>query len=808
MTQNTGARCWYSNDSTTYAATYGALYNWYAVSNTSGLCPTGWHVPSDLEWQTLEIFLGMSQAVANMQDERGTDEGGKMKEVGTTHWNSPNTGATNSSGFTALPGGYRFHLMGDFVDIGESGNWWSSSNIMGDPQKAWRRSVNCYSNLVARPVSSQGNNVLNGYSVRCVKDSLSSSAYLPTLTTDAVTYITSTSAISGGNVTSDGGATITARGVCWSTSPSPTIANNSTSTGIGTGSFTSSLTGLTQSTIYYVRAYATNSAGTGYGNEVNFTTTGSTTGIPCPGMPTLTDYNGNIYNTVQIGTQCWMKENLKARNYRNGASIPLVTDNTTWTGLSTGARCWYNNDSATYANTYGALYNWFAVDNANGLCPTGWHVPTDAEWTVLTDFLGGSSVAGGPLKETGTAYWNSPNTGATNSSGFTAFPGGFRYNANGNFSNIGNGGYWWSSTAYSTADAWGRILFSFDSDVTRGLSTKKSGFSVRCVRDSMGASVSIPTITTDAVTSITPTSAISGGNVTSDGGAVVTTRGVCWSTSPNPTIANNSTSNGIGTGSFTSSLTGLTQSTIYYVRAYATNSAGTGYGNEVNFTTTGSATGVPCPGMPTMTDYNGNIYNTVQIGNQCWMKENLKSRNYKNGTAIPNIISNSTWAGLSTGARCWYNNDSATYAATYGALYNWYAVDNSNGICPTGWHVPTDLEWQTMEMFLGMTQSQANSTGYRGTDEGGKMKEAGLSHWTSPNTGATNSSGFTALPGGYRYGSNGSFNLVGYLGYWWSSTAYSTTLAWGRRLDYSTSSVYRSYNSKEFGFSVRCVRDY
>jgi uncharacterized protein (TIGR02145 family) len=209
-----------------------------------------------------------------------------------------------------------------------------------------------------------------------------------------------------------------------------------------------------------------------------------TTGLPCPGMPTVTDYNGNIYNTVQIGTQCWMKENLKTTHYRNGTPIPNVTNNSTWVGLTSGAYCWYNNDYATYGATYGALYNWYAVDNSNGLCPTGWHVPTDAEWTILTNFLGGQSVAGGPLKGTGTAHWNSPNTGATNSSGFTALPGGERNYVNGNFASIGNNGFWWSSTAHSTTNAWSRMLYYHGSSVFRSSTYKRgTGFSVRCVRD-------------------------------------------------------------------------------------------------------------------------------------------------------------------------------------------------------------------------------------------------------------------------------------------------------------------------------------
>lgn len=229
----------------------------------------------------------------------------------------------------------------------------------------------------------------------------------------------------------------------------------------------------------------------------------------------------------------------------------------------------------------------------------------------------------------------------------------------------------------------------------------------------------------------------------------------------------------------------------------------------INILYTGPTMGQPCPGMPTITDYNGNVYNTVQIGNQCWMKENLQARNYRNGTTIPIIVNDTSWCGLSSGARCWYNNDSFTYAKTYGALYNWYAVDNNNGICPTGWHVPSDLEWKSMEIYLGMTLSDADSTDLRGTVEGCKLKEAGTLHWNSPNTGATNSSGFSALPGGLRWGypNMGYFAGSGEGGNWWTSTAEEPGLVWYRSLDYINSGIFRFSSYVKFGYSVRCVRD-
>ena len=197
---------------------------------------------------------------------------------------------------------------------------------------------------------------------------------------------------------------------------------------------------------------------------------------------TVTDSDGNAYNTVKIGDQVWMAENLKTTKYNDGmTAIPLVTDNTAWSNLSTPGYCWYDNDEATYGDTYGALYNWYTVYTGN-LCPTGWHVPSDADWTTLTTYLGGVSVAGGKLKETGTSHWNSPNTGATNESGFTALPGGDRY-LDGLFYDVGDIGSWWSSTEYAPPHAFFRYLGYDDANVGGNYTNKKYGFSVRCVRD-------------------------------------------------------------------------------------------------------------------------------------------------------------------------------------------------------------------------------------------------------------------------------------------------------------------------------------
>lgn len=310
---------------------------------------------------------------------------------------------------------------------------------------------------------------------------------------------------------------------------------------------------------------------------------------------------------------------------------------------------------------------------------------------------------------------------------------------------------------------------------------------------------SVPTITTTAVSGINATFATSGGNVTSDGNATITARGVCWSTSQNPTIADSKSSNGTGTGTFTSSITGLTNNTLYYVRAYATNSVGTSYGNEVSFTTSTSSSN-------TVTDIDGNVYNTVTIGTQVWMKENLKVLHYRNGDPITKVTDNTTWSTLTTEAYCWYNNDSATNGTVYGALYNWFAVNDYRKISPVGWHVPTSAEWNILEKFLDSTVD-TTAVGSVGTDIGSKLKEAGATHWTSPNAGATNSSGFTGLPGGYRY-SSGIFGTINDRGLWWTATQENIYNARYRYVgfDFQTIMASTSGNLKA-GYSLRLIKD-
>ena len=294
----------------------------------------------------------------------------------------------------------------------------------------------------------------------------------------------------------------------------------------------------------------------------------------------------------------------------------------------------------------------------------------------------------------------------------------------------------------------------------------------------------IPTISTTAVIAVTDKIINSGGNVTSDGGSPVSARGVCWGTSINPTTANNFTSDSLGTGIFNSSVTKILPDSVYYLRAYATNSIGTAYGNTRSFTLKGLI----------VLDNDGNYYHFVAIGSQVWMVENLKTTLLNDGSSIQLQEDNTKWNNLTSSGYCWYNNDFLANKATNGALYNWYSVSTGK-LCPTGWHVPTDVDWTTLTTHLGGELAA-----------GGMLKEKSLDYWKVPNTGATNETLFTALPGGYRMESGESINSGNY-GYWWSSTSVNTTVAYCRYMYYGSKAVTRSFVSKQYGLSVRCIKN-
>lgn len=389
---------------------------------------------------------------------------------------------------------------------------------------------------------------------------------VPSLTTSEISNITGTSATCGGIITDEGSSTVVTKGVCWSTNSIPIILDKKSQEGEGVGSFSTNMTGLNGITIYYVRAYATNSTGTGYGSVVTFTTLGkppSATTKPATSVSsngavlngsvnanylstivtfeyglttnydnsitlqspetgnnevdvratitgfslqtiyhyrikvvnslgtsfgsdmtfsaptTVNDIVGNTYNTVIIGNQLWLSENLKTTKLNDGTTISLVNDNTAWRNISTPGYCYYNFD-ANYNNPYGALYNWYVV-NTGKLCPAGWHVPSNSEWTTLITILGGKLIAGGKLKEMGSDNWLSPNTGASNESGFTGLAGGYRSDF-GTFASLRVSGFYWFSDGPPDVGQGIELIWSGEYENFMYLS-KHWGLTVRCIKD-------------------------------------------------------------------------------------------------------------------------------------------------------------------------------------------------------------------------------------------------------------------------------------------------------------------------------------
>ena len=519
--------------------------------------------------------------------------------------------------------------------------------------------------------------------------SITITADAPTVTTAEVTDITGNTASSGGNVTDDGGVDVTARGVVWGESNGPTVESNvgKTEDGTGTGAFTSSLTGLTAGTTYYLKAYATNSQGTAYGEEKSFMTAG---------LPTVV-------------TESTISEISSSSATGSGE----VTDDG---GSAVTARglVW---SKTNYQVT---------LDDAEGFSTEGDGVGTfNSTISTLTRF---------------TDYWI--RAYATNGAG----------------------------TAYGDA-----VQFKTLPD--------------------------LPTVVTGSITILDALVARGGGEVTDDGGDPYFGTGLVWASYQNPEYGDG---NNEGyflsiTNPFDTLITGLESETTYYVRAWAQNAAGTVvYGEQKSFTT-----GTISVTTGSFTDTrDNNTYGTVTIGDQTWMSENL--------AYLPEVCAPDTECGY--WVYDYAGTDVATAKATsiyisYGVLYNF---ETANAVCPVGWHLPSDFEWSVLEVTLGMSLIATIGEGYRGTNQGGKMKATGTT-WDLPNTGATNISGFTALPGGLRDNIGKTFSAIGWGGNFWSSTKEGNWVNYRSLLNSSeqVGSDWVSYftGNPSPGGSVRCVKD-
>ncbi len=571
-----------------------------------------------------------------------------------------------------------------------------------------------------------------------------------------------------------------------------------TATDMGTAT-SKTETGLTCSTAYARYVWAYNACGQSAPLTIDTSTTAcQVTGVPCPGLPTVI-YGGKTYNTVQIGNQCWMKENLDIGNMVNGAVEQ--TDN------SIIEKYCQQNQSAN-CDVYGGLYQWGEVVQyqngasnttrfnpvptgyVRGICPAGWHIPSNAEFLILADYLGGVNIAGGKMKETGFSHWNSPNTGALNTSGFTALGAGDRASW-GSFHDFTNHGSFYSTDDISSQTTHYWNLYYQGTALSDGQIDKGYGWSARCIRDTCNSA---------------PSSPESGTNIPSETqiiwnwNAIAGAVGYKWNTTNDYGTA---TDMGMAT---TITETGLNCGTpcIRYIWAY--NACGNSTVVILTQATLScSAPGVHCNGIPTVT-YEGKTYNTVSIGTQCWLKENLNI-----GTRI-NAGVNQENNGI-TEKYCY--NDMEVNCDVYGGLYQWDEVMNytsssvSNpsgrqGICPPGWHLPSEDEWCQLKYFLDETVD-CNATQWYGTDGGGKMKETGYIHWGQPNSGATNTSGFTGIGGGYSSGINFIDMLT--LAAFWSATEFNAAKAWYHDLASYNQANYRNAFPKSSGFSARCLKN-
>jgi uncharacterized protein (TIGR02145 family) len=616
---------------------------------------------------------------------------------------------------------------------------------------------------------------------------------LPTLSTTAVTSITQTTAISGGTITEDGGGSITARGVCWAVTVNPTISGSKTTDGTGTGTFTSSLLSLTPGTTYHIRAYATNAAGTAYGNDILLVTnpvvvpTLSTTGATSITQTSVVS-GGNITDNgggaVTARGVCWSTTAnpvLSSSKTIDGSGNGAFTSNVA--GLLPGTTYHIR---AYATNSAGTAYGNDISINTNPA------VVATLSTTAITTITLTTAVSGGTISSDGASAISARGVCWSISSNPTI--------ANSKTSNgTGTGTFTSSLTG----------LLPGTTYHVRAYATNTAGTAYGNDISFVTTAIVAPTINTYSVSSIGLSSGVSGGNITNDGGGAVTASGICWSTSSNPTIGDSRTTDGTSIGSFTSNITGLTKGTTYYVRAYATNSAGTTYGNQASFNTL-------------IDDIEGNLYKTVTIGSQMWMAENLRATRYNNNTPILNITNDAAWALDSvaeTPAYCWYNND-ISHKAVDGALYNWYVVLGDN-LCPTGWKVPSENDFRTLELYLGIPAGnlpgQVGAYDWRGTDQGAMMKTT--SGW-DPGFNGTNTSGFTGTPGGYRYGKTGAYYAYGKVTYWWTSTEVGPgeNAAWYRRLDGNNdpldnvtdadnSRVFRSATHKWGAKFIRCIKN-
>jgi uncharacterized protein (TIGR02145 family) len=659
----------------------------------------------------------------------------------------------------------------------------------------------------------------------------------PVLTTVPVNNITYNSAVSGGNIALDGGTAIVARGVCWSTTPNPTINDSKTTDGTGTGSFVSNITGLSPNTHYYLRCYATNSAGTAYGNELSLQTLCSSyflvsISISANANPvcsgSVVTFTASPSNGGSMPVYQWKVNNINVGQNTPVFSYTPVNNDLVTCVLTSGLECTINNPDTSNAvlmtvNTVpmpagpiNGIANWcygsvFIPETSYWISPISnatnyvWSVPygtviisglgTRSLITNAPPGMGLFSVYGTNQCGSGTPSYLSvsmvfpPNPTLTGPVNVCTYSTGNTYSTESGMNN-----YSWTISSGGTITSGGTstsntVVVTWN---TSGAKTVKVNY--KNAGGCWAASPSVLNVTVNPVPAAPSagTQTASQTQIIWDWNTVTGAVGYKWNSSDDY-----STATDLGTVT-TKTETGLICNTSYTRYVWAYNICG--YSAPVTFNhTTSACMGLPCTGTPTVS-HGGQTYNTVQIGTQCWFKENLNIGTMINGSQ--NQTNNSVIEKY-----CYNNNESN--CAVYGGVYQWnemmqyVTTEGTQGICPTGWHIPAHVEWTTVTTFLG---------GF--SVAGGKMKttgtiQVGTGLWNDPNFGATNESGFSAVPAGFRSYGSPQFQSIGYYEYWWSSTEDNTNFAWNWHI-YSNNSIagFTQNDMKNYGFSVRCLRDY
>ena len=723
----------------------------FATSQIRGICPPGWHIPTYADWTELITYMGT-------KEEYKCNGNNKIAKALSSplYWPSSSSTCTvgnnpednNASGFSSVPAYSSTYCY-----------YWASEN---------GRYTYWYN--TASEVSRSQTSYLSYFrSIRCLRDNSNgepNSVNAPTVVTiDSTRNVTQNSAwILGGKITDNGGMPITEYGFIVGTSASvtiPTAAVVKKTTSNPTIPYTMAgwvVSGLTTNTQYYYRAYAINTIDTAYGEAIGLHTVED--GQPCPGLATITDIDGNTYNTVMIGSQCWLKENMKTTRY--ATNMPLVSST-----VATTEKPYYTTPT-TNPSIAGLAYNWAATMgyagastvNSNpsgvmGICPAGWHVPSNDEFQDLINYVNSHSEyqCGGTdgyiaKALASTAGWQSStatcgvgNTPANNNA--TGFSMVRNYSTYAELWSTSKNDWYMSSNSYS-------LQSSGESETQY--------FGVRCLKDA-STTASFPKLPKVVIDNVTDGSGDFykqvTAHVTSQGSSSVTARYIiCTPDSVvyNPLevlaylLSGQTFTDNVATNC--ASKSSLEANTTYYLRAYVNNSEGYSFSNAVAFTT--PSNGFKCPGTPTVSDKNSNSYPTVQIGTQCWMAQNLRSTTYPGGGSITCKTPNGGSLNVNYG-RLYSNNAAMNGTQKVGS-------ESVQGICPSGWHLPSEAEVNTLKSYLS-TQSDYLCNGSTNNIAKSLASKAG---WTEDatvcavgnNQSANNATGFNAYPAGIYNGSN------------------------------------------------------